>query len=129
MQLFVYTTIAYMVLVFVRSVLLQWIVLTSTNRMHNTMAEKVLRATILFFDSNPQGRISTRFQKDMTIMDIGVAPIAVMVTQGMMRTLSVIITVAIVSPYILIVAVPGVVYMRYVYMTGIGPMIAAQRFD
>ena len=80
MQLFVYGIIAYMVIVFARSLLLQWIVLTSTNRMHNTMAEKVIRATILFFDSNPQGRITTRFQKDITIMDTAMAPIAVMVT-------------------------------------------------
>lgn len=61
MQLFVFGIIGYMIFVFFRSVLLQWIVLTSTNRMHNTMAEKVIRATILFFDSNPQGRITTRF--------------------------------------------------------------------
>ena len=80
MQLFVYGIIAYMVIVFARSLLLQWIVLTSTNIMHNTIAEKVIRATILFFDSNPQGRITTRFQKDITIMDTAMAPIAVMVT-------------------------------------------------
>lgn len=46
-----------------------------------------------------------------------------------MRTLTVVITVAVVSPYILIVALPGVLYMRYIYNTGIDPMIAAQRFD
>jgi ABC-type multidrug transport system fused ATPase/permease subunit len=118
-----------MVFVFIRSFYFQYVVLTSTNNMHNKMAEKVIRATILFFDSNPQGRISTRFQKDMTIMDVAMAPIAVMVTQGVMRTITVIITVAIVSPYILIVAVPGLIYMRWVYKTGVGPMIESQRFD
>ena len=62
-------------------------------------------------------------------MDTAVAPIAVMVTQGLMRTITVVITVAVVSPYILVVALPGVLYMRYIYNTGINPMIAAQRFD
>ena len=89
------------------------------------MAEKVIRATILFFDSNPQGRISTRFQKDMTIMDNAFAPVAVMVTQGLLRALTVIIMVSITTPYILVVAIPGMIYMRYVYNTGIGPMLEA----
>jgi ABC-type multidrug transport system fused ATPase/permease subunit len=79
------------------------------------MAEKVIRSPILFFDSNPQGRITTRFQKDMTIMDNAFSPIAVIVTQGLIRALSVIITVSLISPYILIVAAPAMFYMYYVY--------------
>ena len=48
--------------------------------MHNQMADKVLRAPILFFDSNPIGRITTRFSKDMTMLDMVFTNVAVMTT-------------------------------------------------
>ena len=123
MQLFVSSIAGYIVLVFIRSTFLQLVILTSTNKMHNTMAEKVIRATILFFDSNPLGRISTRFQKDIMVMDSIIAQIASVVIQGGLRALTVIIMVSITSPYILVVALPGMIYMRYLYNTGIGPII------
>ena len=48
--------------------------------MHNKMTEKVLRANILFFDSNPIGRVTTRFSRDMTIIDTAISGLAVFVT-------------------------------------------------
>jgi ABC-type multidrug transport system fused ATPase/permease subunit len=93
------------------------------------MAERVLRSNIIFFDSNPIGRITTRFSRDMTVVDMFLPPIAVLVTQGMMRSITVIITVSIVNPWLLIVAAIGAVYMVYVVNKGIPPMIDAQRFD
>lgn len=52
--------------------------LKAATNMHNMMAEKVLRANILFFDSNPIGRITTRFSRDMTILDMGIPPLTIM---------------------------------------------------
>ena len=43
--------------------------LNASSNMHNCMAEKVVRSHILFFDSNPIGRVTTRFSKDMVILD------------------------------------------------------------
>jgi hypothetical protein len=37
--------------------------------MHSKMIEKVIRSKILFFDSNPIGRIFTRFSKDVYVLD------------------------------------------------------------
>jgi len=65
----------------------------------------------------------------MTVVDMFLPPIAVLVTQGMMRSITVIITVSIVNPWLLIVAAIGAVYMVYVVNKGIPPMIDAQRFD
>jgi len=97
--------------------------------MHNTMAEKVLRADIVFFDSNPIGRITTRFSKDQTVLDIMLPPITVLVTQGILRSITVILSVSFVNPWLLIPAVVGLVYMIWVVKKGIPPMIDAQRFD
>ena len=46
------------------------LVLNVTTNMYHKMCEKVLRANILFFDSNPIGRILTRFSKDMAVLDL-----------------------------------------------------------
>lgn len=99
--------------------------LSATTNMHNKMTEKVLRANILFFDSNPIGRVTTRFSRDMTILDSAIAPLTVMVTQGCLRTLSVIISVSIVNPYLLIFAFIGLLFMIKVYRDGITAMIDA----
>ena len=103
--------------------------LQATTNMHNKMTEKVLRANILFFDSNPIGRVTTRFSRDMTILDSAIAPLTVMVTQGLLRTVSVIISVSIVNPYLLIFAAIGLLCMIKVYRDGITAMIDAQRLD
>jgi len=97
--------------------------------MHNKMAEKVLRADILFFDSNPIGRITTRFSKDMTIIDIMLPNATVFVTQGIMRSLTVVVTVSMVNPWLLIVVAVSLVYMYYITSLGIKPMVDSQRFD
>ena len=129
MILFVSTTIGYILIVLIRSIVLQYFVLFATTNMHEMMSWKVLRAKILFFDSNPSGRITTRFSKDMTLLDIMVPPILMLVTQGMLRAASVVISVAIVNQWILIIALIAIFYMIYVVKTAMSTMVDAQRFD
>jgi ABC-type multidrug transport system fused ATPase/permease subunit len=118
-----------MVLVFLRSTVCQLFFLHASTNMHNCMAEKVLRANIVFFDSNPIGNITTRFSKDQTFLDMALPPILVLVTQGALRSITVVITVSIVNPWLLIPAVIGLTYMISTVKKGIPPMIDAQRFD
>ena len=122
-HLFIWSIVVYMILVFIRSFVCQIFMLSSSTNMHNTMAEKVLRADITFFDSNPSGRITTRFSKDMTIIDVPLPPISVLVTQGILRALTVVITVSIVNPWLLIIALIALIYMTKVAKQGIPPMI------
>lgn len=103
--------------------------LQATTRMHNQMAEKVIRSPILFFDSNPSGRISTRFTKDLTIMDLMFPGICVFVTNSALRIISVAIVVATIQPYLFIVGAIASYFIRWCYKNGVGPMIEAQRFD
>lgn len=93
------------------------------------MIERVIRTGILFFDSNPAGRIVTRFTKDMLVMDYWYTAHILVVTYGLLRAISVVITISIVNPYLIIVAVIGVGYMYFVATTGLKPMIESQRFD
>lgn len=129
MHLFVWSIVAYMFCCFLRSLVLQILVLQANTNMHNKMTLKILRATILFFDSNPSGRVSTRFSRDMTILDVPLPPLTMIVTQGLLRTLSVVISVSIINPYLIAVGFIGLLYMMKIVKTGIAPMIEAQKLD
>lgn len=123
MHLFVWSIVAYMICAFLRSLTLQVLLLQANTNMHNKMTEKILRATILFFDSNPSGRVATRFSRDMTMLDVPLPPITMLVTQGLLRTLSVVISVSIINPWLIIVGFIGFLYMMQIVNTGIAPMI------
>ncbi len=45
------------------------VVLRSSENLHNNMVTALLKAPVLFFDSNPIGRILNRFSKDIGCMD------------------------------------------------------------
>nr|XP_058898293.1 ATP-binding cassette sub-family C member 4 isoform X5 [Kogia breviceps]XP_058898294.1 ATP-binding cassette sub-family C member 4 isoform X5 [Kogia breviceps] len=52
-----------------RSLLVFYVLVSSSQTLHNQMFESILRAPVLFFDRNPVGRILNRFSKDIGHMD------------------------------------------------------------
>ena len=58
-----------MVLGLVSSFAMYMLGLHISKNLHNKMLEKVSRAPIQFFDSNPSGRIINRFSKDTSATD------------------------------------------------------------
>ena len=101
-----------------RSVALFKIILKSNTNLHDAITKRVLRANILFFDSNPIGRIVTRFSKDLIVFDLVVPILSIIVIQGMFRTVSVIVLIAIVNPLILIFIVIVGVLMYFIMKKG-----------
>lgn len=97
--------------------------------MHKAMTYRVIRALILFFDSNPSGTIATRFTKDINIMDSMFPGLSIFCTMNSLRIISVCITVIVVNPYLLIVGVLAFACCYYIYRTGTRPMIECKRFD
>ena len=95
--------------------------------MHNAMGEKVIRAKILFFDSNPVGRITSRFSIDTGMVDGMLAVFTMMATSGLLRALFVCVSVVVVNPWSAIIMALSLVYMIYVYKTGTPSMVGAQR--
>jgi len=92
----------FMVFVIARVFIVFAIFLLSTTNMHNAMTNKVLRASVLFFDSNPIGRITTRFAKDVVVLDLMVPPIAVFTSVFAFRTIFIAITICVINPWLLI---------------------------
>jgi ABC-type multidrug transport system fused ATPase/permease subunit len=62
----------------------------------------LLRAKITFFDSNPIGRIVTRFTKDFAVLDMSMPLQLVVLTHGAFRSISVFIVICIINPWLLI---------------------------
>lgn len=89
------------------------ILLSTTTKMHHSMSEKILRANILFFDSNPIGRILTRFSKDMAVMDLVVPSISIMMTYGIFRALAVTICLVCINYWMIIPIAISVSYLSY----------------
>ena len=84
------------------AVLIAWLLISSGTNMHNKVVWRVLRAKILFFDSNPIGRIVTRFSKDIMVIDFVLGPFVYFVSQGLFRSFFVAVTVVLINPWILI---------------------------
>jgi ABC-type multidrug transport system fused ATPase/permease subunit len=78
----------------------------------------VIRATILFFDSNPVGRIVTRFSKDVTVLDFVIPLCVVLIAQGAFRTITVTITLGVINPWLFIVVAIALGLMFYILSKG-----------
>ena len=74
--LLVYGSIVTLSLVFtvVSSFCFYLTALKASENLHNKMTKAVIEAPVIFFDTNPVGRILNRFSKDIGSMDIMLPP-------------------------------------------------------
>jgi ATP-binding cassette subfamily C (CFTR/MRP) protein 4 len=70
--------------------------------MHDAMTKSILNAKIIFFDSNPIGRIITRFTKDFAVLDTKMPLHLILITFGVFRSISVVIVVCIINYWLVI---------------------------
>ena len=120
---------AFIILTGLRSLYVYQITLKSTTKLHDAITKRVLRANILFFDSNPIGRIVTRFSKDVITFDLIVPILMIITIQGFFRTATVVITICIFNYWMLIVVLVAVILMYFVMKKGTKVMIESQRRD
>lgn len=93
------------------------------------MAGKIMRSPILFFDSNPVGRVLTRFSKELVILDSMLGSMVAIITMSFARVIGVVISVILVNPYIIAPVSIAICYMTYILKMGKKSMIDAQRLD
>ena len=108
----------YTIVSFARALFLFKATITSVSNLLRRVTENVLRAKIVFFDSNPVGRILTRFTKDVVLFDLLFPMQSLMFLNGIFRTLSVVITVSNINPYVLIPAVFLLFIMIFILLLG-----------
>ncbi|CAM9532363.1 unnamed protein product, partial [Hapterophycus canaliculatus] len=61
--------VAAVIVSLLRAILTFFSLVKASHRLHDRMLKRIIRAPVLFFDSNPVGRILNRFTKDMHFMD------------------------------------------------------------
>ncbi|XP_047408548.1 ATP-binding cassette sub-family C member 4 isoform X2 [Sciurus carolinensis] len=89
-----------------RSLLVFYVLVNSSQTLHNKMFESILKAPVLFFDRNPIGRILNRFSKDIGHMD-DLLPLTFLdFIQTLLLVISVVSVAMAVIPWIAIPLVP-----------------------
>ncbi|XP_073750489.1 ATP-binding cassette sub-family C member 4 isoform X4 [Callorhinus ursinus] len=95
-----------------RSLFVFYVLVHSSQTLHNKMFESILRAPVLFFDRNPIGRILNRFSKDIGHMD-DLLPLTFLdFFQTFLQVLGVVGVAVAVIPWIAIPLIPlGILFL------------------
>uniref|UniRef100_A0AAA9TFS8 Multidrug resistance-associated protein 4 n=1 Tax=Bos taurus TaxID=9913 RepID=A0AAA9TFS8_BOVIN len=94
-----------------RSLLALYILVNSSQTLHNKMLKSILRVPVLFFDRNPAGRILNRFSKDIGYMDDVLPSSFQKFFQTFLQVIGVVVVVVVVIPWIAIPVIPlGVIF-------------------
>lgn len=97
--------------------------------MHFAIVERLARSKILFFDSNPIGRILTRFSTDVSLLDQLFPLISSMMTITGFRTVSVSITLMAIYPQSLAIVFPLLCVMFAIFKVNTVSQREALRMD
>ncbi|CAH9078741.1 unnamed protein product [Cuscuta epithymum] len=91
--------------------------LSAAKRLHDAMLNSILRAPMVFFHTNPLGRIINRFAKDLGDIDRNVAPFGNLFMGQISQLLSTFVLIGLVSTMSLWVILPLLVlfYAAYLY--------------
>lgn len=97
-----------------------WLITSSlyaARRLHSAMLNSILRAPMVFFQTNPLGRIINRFAKDLGDIDRNVAPFGNMFLNQVSQLISTFVLIGIVSTMSLWAIMPLLVlfYVSYLY--------------
>ena len=88
--------------------------LSSSETLHDRMILAILKAPVLFFDTNPAGRILNRFSKDIGSLDEILPTNFLTSNQMILSSITAILMPAVVNPWLLLVVVPVIVAFLYV---------------
>ena len=84
-------------------------VINSSNHLHNSMLSAVLKAPVLFFDTNPIGRILNRFSRDIGIMDELLPRDFLDAVQLLLFCIGAVVLPSILNPWIILPAIPLII--------------------
>ncbi|XP_030747810.1 probable multidrug resistance-associated protein lethal(2)03659 [Sitophilus oryzae] len=104
MCFYIYSTIivSVIVLTITRSVTFYQYCMSASVKMHNNMFNRVINATMRFFNTNCSGRILNRFSKDMGAIDEKLPYVLIDTIQIALNVLAVNFVIASVDPWIII---------------------------
>ena len=95
-----------LVLATIRIALFFLVALRASQRLHDKMVKAVLHAKLLFFDTNPTGRILNRFSRDIGCIDEQLPQYSIICIQYLFFVLSGALIPAFANPWLLLVLFP-----------------------
>ena len=96
-----------------RACLFLYVLLRSANKLHDRMVSCLLQAPVLFFDTNPTGRILDRCSKDIGCLD-ELLPVAFLYTvQVTLRTVICVLMPSFVNIWLIFVTLPVLTALAY----------------
>ena len=97
------------ILLLVRAFGFFFVSLRCSERLHDKMVAAILQAPVIFFDSNPVGRIMNRFSKDVGCIDEILPKTFLRAVQTTLLALTSILLPSVINPWLLFVVVPVLV--------------------
>ena len=97
-----------------RALLFYHVSLRSSEQLHDQMTLAILKAPMLFFDTNPLGRILNRFSKDVGSMDEILPTFFLSAIENLLLTIAAIILPSLLNPWILLIVAPLVISCIYI---------------
>ena len=95
-----------LLLVIARVVLFFETLVNSSKNLHDRMTIAILKAPVLFYDTNPVGRILNRFSGDVAILDELLPDVFVGTVQLFMYSAGSVVFTSTLNPWIILAAVP-----------------------
>ncbi|KAL9971579.1 hypothetical protein ACROYT_G017757 [Oculina patagonica] len=94
------------ILSIIRAAMFLNVLLNSSIHLHNSMLSAVLKAPVLFFDTNPVGRVLNRFSRDIGIMDELLPDTFLDAVQLVLFCIGSVVLPSILNPWIILPAIP-----------------------
>ncbi|XP_015778089.1 PREDICTED: multidrug resistance-associated protein 4-like [Acropora digitifera] len=101
-------------LAIIRGYVFIYVCLKAAESLHNRMVSSLLQASVLFFDTNPAGRISNRFSKDIGTIDDLLPKIFLLATQMMLFVFTAAILPSFTNAWLVLVTIP--IFLIFTYL-------------
>ena len=104
-----------LLLAILRGFLYYYTTLRCSENLHDRMVMSILKAPVLFYDTNPSGRIMNRFSKDIGIVDEFLPPTSLLAIQYILQTLAAVCVTCWTNNWAIIGVVPMLVGFYFMY--------------
>ena len=129
LSIYGYLVGAAFLLLIIRSATVMNALITSSMNLHNLMLSAVVKAPVLFFDTNPVGRVLNRFSRDINIMEELLPEAFMMALQEVLYCLGAVILQSVLIPWIILPAIPLMVIFALIGRYYLNPSRDLRRLE
>ena len=129
LSIYGYLVGAAFLLLIIRSATVMNALITSSMNLHNLMLSAVVKAPVLFFDTNPVGRVLNRFSRDINIMEELLPEAFMMALQEVLYCLGAVILQSVLIPCIILPAIPLMVIFALIGRYYLNPSRDLRRLE